>query len=218
MVRADDRVDPYSSRGPSWIDAFAKPDVIAPGRGLIAPAALGGTLATSYPSILVDGGSGTLNYMRLSGTSMAAAVTSGIAALMIGANRDAAAPASPQLPPNAVKAIIEFTSITLTDDSGIAYNRLVQGTGAVNAGGAIALASVIDTGSPSGASWMRSTVAPETLIGGVVNVWSQVIFWGYAQGFYFSKPLPPAAAERFMIPGSAIPSDVLRSTLGVNVH
>ena len=42
---------------------------------------------------------------------------------------------------------------------------------------------------------------------------------GYAQGFYFlfSKP-PPAAAERFLVPGSAIPSDGLRSTLGVNVH
>ena len=29
--RADDTVGPYSSRGPTWYDAFAKPDLVAPG-------------------------------------------------------------------------------------------------------------------------------------------------------------------------------------------
>src|SRR5262245_26228886 len=30
VVRGDDRIDPYSSRGPSWFDGFANPDVVDP--------------------------------------------------------------------------------------------------------------------------------------------------------------------------------------------
>jgi len=44
---------------------------------------------------------------------------------------------------------------------------------------------------------------------------------GYAQGFYFSKPLPPVAAERFMVPGVGHPRRWVApdpSELGVNVH
>src|SRR5207237_7172561 len=33
----DDRVANYSSRGPSWIDGFAKPDFAAPGQNVVAP-------------------------------------------------------------------------------------------------------------------------------------------------------------------------------------
>ena len=33
-TRSDDEVAPYSSRGPSWFDAFVKPDVLAPGHRL----------------------------------------------------------------------------------------------------------------------------------------------------------------------------------------
>ena len=53
VQRGDDSVAPYSSRGPSWYGGFAKPDVIAPGRALTAPAAPGSTLATEHPSLLV---------------------------------------------------------------------------------------------------------------------------------------------------------------------
>src|SRR5882762_2538681 len=34
VTRSDDVVAPYSSRGPSWYDGFAKPDVLAPGHKL----------------------------------------------------------------------------------------------------------------------------------------------------------------------------------------
>src|SRR5262249_18630785 len=54
-TRFDDRIDPYSSRGPSWYDGFAKPDVVAPGRTLSAPAAPGSTLAINHPELLVAG-------------------------------------------------------------------------------------------------------------------------------------------------------------------
>ena len=36
VTRADDRVAPYSSRGPSWYDGFAKPDFVAPGDNLLS--------------------------------------------------------------------------------------------------------------------------------------------------------------------------------------
>ena len=40
-TRTDDRVAPYSSRGPTWYDGFAKPDVVAPGHKLTSDAAPG---------------------------------------------------------------------------------------------------------------------------------------------------------------------------------
>ena len=35
-TRSDDEVAPFSSRGPSWYDAFAKPDIVAPGDRLVS--------------------------------------------------------------------------------------------------------------------------------------------------------------------------------------
>ena len=75
VSRDDDRVAPYSSRGPSWYDGFAKPDVVAPGHNLLSVAAQGSTLRRVQE---LRGNKG--NYMRLSGTSMAAGVASGVAA------------------------------------------------------------------------------------------------------------------------------------------
>ncbi|PYR13598.1 MAG: hypothetical protein DMG00_06425 [Acidobacteria bacterium] len=39
-TRDDDVVAPYSSRGPAWFDAFAKPDVVAPGHNLTSAASV----------------------------------------------------------------------------------------------------------------------------------------------------------------------------------
>ena len=49
---SDELIANYSSRGPSWFDGFAKPDVVAPGQDSSAPAAPGSYLATTYPSLL----------------------------------------------------------------------------------------------------------------------------------------------------------------------
>src|SRR5438876_5664869 len=42
LSRSDDVVAPYSSRGPSWVDGFAKPDVVAAGHRIVADTNVGG--------------------------------------------------------------------------------------------------------------------------------------------------------------------------------
>src|SRR5439155_21803746 len=92
VTRVDDRIAPYSSRGPSWYDGFAKPDFVAPGDNLLSVAA-----ANSALRLAQEKRGNTGDYMRLSGTSMAAAVSTGVVALVLQANH--------ALTPNAVKAV-----------------------------------------------------------------------------------------------------------------
>ena len=76
ITRVDDRVSAFSSRGPTWYDGFLKPDVVAPGDNVLSVAAVGSRLRMMQE---LRGNTG--EYMRLSGTSMAAGVTTGVVAL-----------------------------------------------------------------------------------------------------------------------------------------
>ena len=138
-TREDDRVGRYSSRGPSWIDGYAKPDIIAPGHRLTSLNPPGGGLGTAHPSLLVGVNAGPDLHISLTGTSMAAAVTSGMVAVMLEANRDLN-PQAPKLTANAVKAIRQFTSTEVLDETGVPYNMLIQGTGGLNGHGALLMA------------------------------------------------------------------------------
>ena len=75
--RADDLVGPYSSRGPTWNDKYAKPDLVAPGHKIVQFVGVSSSLNTQYPSLRVGTGTTTSQPLSLTGTSMAAAVTSG---------------------------------------------------------------------------------------------------------------------------------------------
>ena len=57
-ARGDDRLTHYSSRGPTWYDGLAKPDVVAPGHQLLAELAPGSALADTYPQFVETGPSG----------------------------------------------------------------------------------------------------------------------------------------------------------------
>ena len=98
--RSDDIVASYSSRGPSAIDAAAKPDVLAPSVGIESLSVPGSTMYQSGAPYLLPGtvSSPELPYLSRSGTSMAAPVVAGTVALMMQVN--------PLLTPNAVKAIL----------------------------------------------------------------------------------------------------------------
>ncbi len=80
--RADDRVAPYSSRGPTKFDFAVKPDVVAPGVGIVSLENPSSWLSGRYPGWHIAG-SGRNAYYRLSGTSMSAAVVSGGVALLL---------------------------------------------------------------------------------------------------------------------------------------
>jgi serine protease AprX len=130
---SDDVVAGFSSRGPTH-DLVTKPDLVAPGIGLVSNRAAGSTLDTEYPAARI----GT-SYFKGSGTSQAAAIVSGVAALMIQAN--------PSITPDVLKATLIGTAnkkmgglLGFLGLSG-AGAGLVDATAAVNAAAAKTFAS-----------------------------------------------------------------------------
>ena len=170
VTRTDDYVPSFSSKGPTWYDGFAKPDVAAPGVNLFSNAAPGSTLVMStspaYPQQTVDG----MQLLDLSGTSMAAAVATGVVALELDAN---AHQATVPLTPNSAKAILEYTAIKMAKT-----DPLTQGAGQINAAGAVQLAGSINTAVPTGSWWLTSGVTGSSVIGGQTYNWAQNIIWG----------------------------------------
>jgi serine protease AprX len=94
--RTDDVVGVWSGRGPTW-QGDAKPDVVAAGGHTVSLRSPGSVVDAANPSARVD-----TSYFRGSGTSMAAAVTSGVIA-------DALA-VQPKLGPDAVKNLVTSTT------------------------------------------------------------------------------------------------------------
>jgi len=192
--RADDQVAEFSSRGPSWYDGIAKPDVVAPGVNLLSNEAAGSTLATDYPALRVT--EGVTSYLKLNGSSMATAVVSGLVAVMIEANDDGnqqrwqdaqnllkrnqrtAYAGSPALTPNAIKAMLQYSATPLRNANGMPYDVLTQGSGEVNGLGAMLLSYYADTTKPAGSYWMSATLPPSTPFGGIEEPWSQRAVWG----------------------------------------
>jgi serine protease AprX len=194
VTRSDDRLAGFSSRGPSWFDGVAKPDVLAPGHGMVSNDAIGSTLAIDYPSLVLT--SGNTRYLRLSGSSMATGVVAGLAAVMIEANQYAgyqrwhasqaglkrnektAFVAPPALTSNAIKAMLQYSATQIHDGSGATYGPLEQGAGLVNGLGAISLAYLTDTTKGAGQYWMTVDMPASTNFAGIEEPWSQTVIWG----------------------------------------
>jgi subtilisin family serine protease len=147
--RSDDVITSYSSRGPTRgyavdasgvnrYDNLLKPDLVAPGNRLIAAQSSGGTsnaipntLIQLYPELDTAVTAVKVNKtMYLSGTSMAAPVVAGAAALLWQAN--------PTLTPGLIKAILMYTAQPLRG-----FNTLEQGAGLLNIEGAVRLALLV---------------------------------------------------------------------------
>ena len=120
----DDRVPLFSGRGDAWLNT--KPDVVAPGTRLISVLAPG----SSIEGVLKANGSKAVSgyYRRASGTSMSAAVVSGVAALLVDAR--------PEWSPGQVKSALLSTArkVSLNDP-------WVVGRGMVDAYGASRVAA-----------------------------------------------------------------------------
>jgi hypothetical protein len=175
VARGDDRIPKHSSAGPTWYDAFVKPDLLAPGHNIVAVGAKQSAIYQTYPSLRAP----DPDYIRLSGTSMAAAAASGSLAQMLEANRSVNS-GHPDLTPNAAKAILHYTAVGIHDDLGLEYNPLRKGAGALNAKGANEYAASIDTSAPVGATWLLTLPVPWTEIGGEQLPWSEGVVWGGA--------------------------------------
>jgi serine protease AprX len=171
-TRDDDKVAPYSSRGPTWFDAYEKPDVVAPGHNLASDTNLSSYLYKLLKSSHLSAKNGQ-PLLTLSGSSMATAVTSGVVALLVQQHNQTGFHRQLPLTANLVKAMLQYSAIKVADGS----NRLTQGAGDINAAGALTLAAAINTGDSSG-WWLANGVTPVTYIGSQSYAWSKEVIYG----------------------------------------
>ena len=121
--RDDDTLAWFSAWGSA--DSNAKPDLVAPGRRLVSLRVPGSTLDTLFPDRVVVAQNGA-TYFRLTGTSMATAVVSGAAALLLQRR--------PSLTPDQVKALLVGTTQSYGRNSGQALpDPIADGSGLLDA-------------------------------------------------------------------------------------
>jgi serine protease AprX len=122
VYKWDDFNAPWSAYGYT-LDGFAKPDLAAPGRYMIGPVPVNGTLPLERPGNVVAPG-----YMQLSGTSFAAPVVSGAAAYLLALH--------PNWTPDQVKGALMLSAKPLPSAA-----PLSAGVGELNLGAAVDVTS-----------------------------------------------------------------------------
>ena len=121
----DDRLASFSSAGPTF-EGFVKPELVAPGGHMAASMPSDSYLANIDPGSMSPGE----QMFTMSGTSQAAAVTSGVVALMLQSN--------PGLTPDTVKCrLLASTRPAVTSGGNLAYSVFQQGAGLINAPAAV---------------------------------------------------------------------------------
>ncbi len=124
--RGDDMLAWFSAWGSA--DSNAKPDLVAPGRRIVSLRVPGSALDTLFPERVVVAQNGA-TYFRLTGTSMATAVVSGAAALLLAGR--------PNLTPDQVKALLVGTTQPYGEDSGqVLPDPIADGSGLLDANAA----------------------------------------------------------------------------------
>lgn len=215
--RSDDIVAKYSSKGPTQFDLVIKPDLVAPGSRLVSAEAVGSYLSTQYPERHVAG-AGANAYMALSGTSMAAGVTSGAVALLL--------EEKPRLSAGEVKVALQITSSRLSGEGFV-----TAGSGALNAVAAAqfaarpkeALAGIVIAGEAtqsSGIAFLNrfrgahglpvaraanaSGPSANTIIWGNAVLHGNTIVWGSAETIIWGSTIVWGSAAETIIWGSTI--------------
>ena len=177
----DDMVSSYSSKSPTLIDGYLKPDLVAPGNRIIATRAAG----SSLDKLLAPLGAVFDDvYLEMSGTSMATPVVAGAIALML--------ENEPQLNPATVKARLMVSA------DAIAGSALEFGAGRLNTISALRQTATT-TNAPSprvlrdgeccdllvdeiagdwGAGWSATAIWGDTFIWSDTFLWGETFIWG----------------------------------------
>jgi serine protease AprX len=175
----DDELPDFSSRGPTVPDALAKPDVVAPGSHIMSLRSPGSTIDQDFPATITGA------YHRGSGTSFAAAATSGVAALMLSRR--------PTMQPDQVKYALTHTARALPAGT----DPMVVGAGSVDAAAAaldppsgVANQGVVRSNGTGllqlsrGHVSVQTTTVPNTVVNGTLT--AQLLLWdptGYLLGW-----------------------------------
>jgi serine protease AprX len=184
---ADDVLAWYSSKGPALIDFVVKPDLVAPGTWIVSARAVSSWLDTQHHELVLqiadyknDPARATEDgaYYTLSGTSMAAPMVSGAAALML--QKD------PTLVPATIKARLMKSAVK---DTRLVFETgagMLDVYGAVNATGLAqkALSPLAMAGS-DGFVYIQDTA----LLWG--STWPQGAIWGGGKGSALGVSLTP---------------------------
>lgn len=118
----DDRLATFSSRGPTY-EGFVKPEVLAYGANIQSK------LDERFLKRLLKLSDKGQNYSEVSGTSQAAAIVSGVAALIISND--------PYVTPDEVKCRIMQTAVRARNEQMSTYSPFQQGAGLVDAYSAV---------------------------------------------------------------------------------
>lgn len=217
VTRSDDEVTSYSSRGPTRFDTVVKPDLLAPGDQLVSLRVPLSLLDRRFPENRVGSRSrhaGEAELFRLSGTSMAAAMVSGSAALLF--SRD------PGLTPAALKTILMSSADKQGD------HLFTQGAGRLDLMAAMDLETwversrsarsvrddltihVIDEIEPSNApNWNLEDLYGPAVHWGVAALWTHHALWSGETGEQvmwqvpeLAQPEAQRAWQRFLDPAS----------------
>jgi serine protease AprX len=188
-VRVSDDLSPdFSGRGPTAGDGLAKPDVAAPGAHLVSLRSVGSTIDNAFPTYVAGA------YHQGSGTSMAAAVVSGVSALVLSAR--------PTMSPNGLKYALTSTARSAASTAPSAVGSgVVDAYGAVTAppgqaNGALARSTGLGSLDASRGSVYVRIDDPDSVTQPVVTglITAQLVAWdpiGFVTGDWSSTPLVP---------------------------
>lgn len=183
----DDVLAWYSSKGPSLVDFVVKPDLVAPGTWIVSARAVSSWLDTAHHELTLqvadyknDPAHATQDgaYYTLSGTSMAAPMVAGTAALML--QKDGSlSPATVKA--RLMKSAVKDTRLVFETGAG-----LLDAYGAVNATGTASnSSSPLAMAAGDGFVYIQDTA----ILWG--STWTQGAIWGGDKGKAYGVTLTP---------------------------